>query len=259
MLESMHKAGIKPSSMCISVLPVIPPDLRPMVVLTGGRFATSDLNDLYRRVINRNNRLKKLIDLNAPEVIRRNEMRMLQEAVDALIDNSAARGGRAVSSTGGRRRLKSLSDMLKGKQGRFRQNLLGKRVDYSGRSVIVVGPELRLHQCGLPKVMALELFKPFIYNKLSEYGYVTTIKSAKKMVEKQRQEVWDILEEVVKEHPVLLNRAPTLHRPGRHLPRPTARRNPAVLRGPNRRSASRRSGRGPAHRAHPHRRHQHRR
>ena len=165
-LEGMQRAGIKPTSMCLTILPVIPPDLRPMVQLTGGRFATSDLNDLYRRVINRNNRLKKLIDLNAPEVIRRNEMRMLQEAVDALIDNSAALSGRAVAATGGRRRLKSLSDMLKGKQGRFRQNLLGKRVDYSGRSVIVVGPELKIHQCGLPKMMALELFKPFVIAEL---------------------------------------------------------------------------------------------
>ena len=170
-LEGMQSAGIEPSSLTLTVLPVIPPDLRPMVQLTGGRFATSDLNDLYRRVINRNNRLKKLIDLNAPEVIRRNEMRMLQEAVDALIDNSAARGGRAVNATGGRRRLKSISDMLKGKQGRFRQNLLGKRVDYSGRSVIVSGPQLKLHQCGLPKLMALELFKPFISNHLLSVGY----------------------------------------------------------------------------------------
>ena len=183
----------------------------PAGSLDGGRFATSDLNDLYRRVINRNNRLKRLMELNAPEIIIRNEKRMLQESVDALFDN----GRRGKTFTGPNKRpLRSLSDMLKGKQGRFRQNLLGKRVDYSGRSVIVVGPELKLHQCGLPKVMALELFKPFIYNKLSEYGYVTTIKSAKKMVEKQRQEVWDILEEVVKEHPVMLNRAPTLHRSG---------------------------------------------
>ena len=168
LLESMHRAGIKPSSMCLSVLPVIPPDLRPMVQLTGGRFATSDLNDLYRRVINRNNRLKKLVDLNAPEVICRNEQRMLQEAVDALIDNNNARSGRAVAATGQRRRLKSLSDMLKGKQGRFRQNLLGKRVDYSGRSVIVAGPELKIYQCGLPKMMALELFKPFVIGRLIE-------------------------------------------------------------------------------------------
>jgi DNA-directed RNA polymerase subunit beta' len=201
----------KPEWMMLEVIPVIPPELRPLVPLDGGRFATSDLNDLYRRVINRNNRLKRLMELNAPEIIVRNEKRMLQEAVDALFDN----GRRGKTFTGPNKRpLRSLSDMLKGKQGRFRQNLLGKRVDYSGRSVIVVGPELRLHQCGLPKIMALELFKPFIYNKLSEYGYVTTIKSAKKMVEKQRQEVWDILEEVVKEHPVMLNRAPTLHRLG---------------------------------------------
>jgi len=210
--ESFKNSGTnKPDWMMLDVIPVIPPELRPLVPLDGGRFATSDLNDLYRRVINRNNRLKRLIELSAPEIIVRNEKRMLQEAVDALFDN----GRRGKTFTGPNKRpLRSLSDMLKGKQGRFRQNLLGKRVDYSGRSVIVVGPELRLHQCGLPKVMALELFKPFIYNKLSEYGYVTTIKSAKKMVEKQRQEVWDILEEVVKEHPVLLNRAPTLHRLG---------------------------------------------
>src|SRR6266403_217054 len=210
-LESFRKSGNKPEWMILDVLPVIPPELRPLVPLDGGRFATSDLNDLYRRVINRNNRLKKLMELHAPDVIVRNEKRMLQEAVDALFDNG--RRGRVLRGTNNRP-LKSLSDMLKGKQGRFRQNLLGKRVDYSGRSVIVVGPELKLHQCGLPKIMALELFKPFIYNKLEERGHVTTIKSAKKMVEKQRQEVWDILEEVVKEHPVLLNRAPTLHRLG---------------------------------------------
>src|ERR1700761_1808123 len=210
-VEAFRVSGNKPEWMILTVVPVIPPDLRPLVPLDGGRFATSDLNDLYRRVINRNNRLKRLMELNAPEIIIRNEKRMLQESVDALFDN----GRRGKTFTGPNKRpLRSLSDMLKGKQGRFRQNLLGKRVDYSGRSVIVVGPELKLHQCGLPKVMALELFKPFIYNKLSEYGYVTTIKSAKKMVEKQRQEVWDILEEVVKEHPVLLNRAPTLHRLG---------------------------------------------
>ncbi|MEK6704226.1 MAG: DNA-directed RNA polymerase subunit beta' [Bdellovibrionota bacterium] len=211
-VESFKISGSnKPEWMMLEVIPIIPPELRPLVPLDGGRFATSDLNDLYRRVINRNNRLKRLMELNAPEIIIRNEKRMLQEAVDALFDN----GRRGKIFTGPNKRpLRSLSDMLKGKQGRFRQNLLGKRVDYSGRSVIVVGPELKLHQCGLPKVMALELFKPFIYNKLSEYGYVTTIKSAKKMVEKQRQEVWDILEEVVKEHPVLLNRAPTLHRLG---------------------------------------------
>ena len=195
----------------LEVIPVIPPDLRPLVPLDGGRFATSDLNDLYRRVINRNNRLKRLMELNAPDIIIRNEKRMLQEAVDALFDNG--RRGKAITGPN-KRPLKSLSDMLKGKQGRFRQNLLGKRVDYSGRSVIVVGPELRLHQCGLPKKMALELFKPFIYNKLEEQGYVTTIKRAKKMVEKERPEVWDILDEVIREHPVMLNRAPTLHRLG---------------------------------------------
>src|SRR5258706_6399847 len=189
----------------------MPADLRPLVPLDGGRFATSDLNDLYRRVTNRNNRLRRLQELNAPEIIIRNEKRMLQEAVDALFDN----GRRGKTFTGPNKRpLRSLSDMLKGKAGRFRQNLLGKRVDYSGRSVIVVGPELKLHQCGLPKKMALELFKPFVYNKLEEKGYVTTIKSAKKMVEQEKIEVWDILSEVVQEHPVLLNRAPTLHRLG---------------------------------------------
>ncbi len=210
-VEAFRDSGNQPEHMMLEVLPVLPPDLRPLVPLDGGRFATSDLNDLYRRVINRNNRLKRLQDLNAPEIIIRNERRMLQEAVDALFDN----GRRGKVFTGPNKRpLRSLSDMLKGKQGRFRQNLLGKRVDYSGRSVIVVGPELRLHQCGLPKKMALELFKPFIYNKLEERGFVTTIKAAKKMVEKEREEVWDILEEVIKEHPVLLNRAPTLHRLG---------------------------------------------
>ena len=213
-LESMQRAGIKPSSMCLSVLPVIPPDLRPMVQLTGGRFATSDLNDLYRRVINRNNRLKKLIDLNAPEVIRRNEMRMLQEAVDALVDNNAARSGRAVSSTGQRRRLKSLSDMLKGKQGRFRQNLLGKRVDYSGRSVIVAGPELKINQCGLPKMMALELFKPFVIGYLITNDHAHNIRSATRLIESGEYIVWDALDEVIKGKYVLLNRAPTLHRLG---------------------------------------------
>jgi DNA-directed RNA polymerase subunit beta' len=208
---SFLDSGNKPEWMMLEVVPVIPPDLRPLVPLDGGRFATSDLNDLYRRVINRNNRLKRLQELNAPDIIIRNEKRMLQEAVDALFDN----GRRGKTITGPNKRpLKSLSDMLKGKQGRFRQNLLGKRVDYSGRSVIVVGPELKLHQCGLPKIMALELFKPFIYNKLEEKGYVTTIKSAKKLVEKERPEVWDILDEVIREHPVLLNRAPTLHRLG---------------------------------------------
>src|SRR5438094_1790924 len=210
-VEAFRTSGNKPEWMMMDVIPVIPPDLRPLVPLDGGRFATSDLNDLYRRVINRNNRLKRLQELNAPDIIIRNEKRMLQEAVDALFDN----GRRGKTITGPNKRpLKSLSDMLKGKQGRFRQNLLGKRVDYSGRSVIVVGPELKLHQCGLPKIMALELFKPFIYNKLEERGHVTTIKSAKKMVEKERPEVWDILEEVIREHPVLLNRAPTLHRLG---------------------------------------------
>ena len=197
--------------MILEVIPVIPPELRPLVPLDGGRFATSDLNDLYRRVINRNNRLKRLIELRAPDIIVRNEKRMLQEAVDALFDNG--RRGRIITGAN-KRPLKSLSDMLKGKQGRFRQNLLGKRVDYSGRSVIVVGPELKLHQCGLPKKMALELFKPFIYSKLELYGLATTIKAAKRMVEKERPEVWDILEEVIREHPVLLNRAPTLHRLG---------------------------------------------
>lgn len=214
MLEGMLNAGIKPTSMMMTILPVIPPDLRPMVQLTGGRFATSDLNDLYRRVINRNNRLKKLIELNAPEVIRRNEQRMLQEAVDALIDNNNARSGRAVSSTGGRRRLKSLSDMLKGKQGRFRQNLLGKRVDYSGRSVIVAGPQLSIQHCGLPKMMALELFKPFVMGRLIEQGFAHNIKSATRMIEASENAVWDALDEVIKGKYVLLNRAPTLHRLG---------------------------------------------
>lgn len=212
MLESMLNAGIEPGSMCVSILPVIPPDLRPMVQLTGGRFATSDMNDLYRRVINRNNRLKKLMDLNAPEVIRRNEQRMLQEAVDALIDNSAARSGRAVSATGGRRRLKSLSDQLKGKQGRFRQNLLGKRVDYSGRSVIVSGPELAIDECGLPKLMALELFKPFVIGWLMEHEYAHNIKSATRLIEANENIIWDALDDVIKGKYVLLNRAPTLHR-----------------------------------------------
>ncbi len=212
LLESMHRAGIKPDSMCLSVLPVIPPDLRPMVQLTGGRFATSDLNDLYRRVINRNNRLKKLIELNAPEVIRRNEQRMLQEAVDALIDNNNARSGRAVAATGQRRRLKSISDMLKGKQGRFRQNLLGKRVDYSGRSVIVAGPELKISQCGLPKMMALELFKPFVIGNLIANELAHNIRSATRMIEMSETAVWDALDEVIKGKYVLLNRAPSLHR-----------------------------------------------
>ena len=211
LLEAFRKSGTRPEWMILQVVPVIPPELRPLVPLDGGRFATSDLNDLYRRVINRNNRLKRLLELNAPDIIIRNEKRMLQESVDALFDNG--RRGRVITGTN-KRPLKSLSDMLKGKQGRFRQNLLGKRVDYSGRSVIVVGPELKLHQCGLPKKMALELFRPFIYSKLELYGYANTIKSAKKMVEKERPEVWEILEEVIREHPVLLNRAPTLHRLG---------------------------------------------
>ena len=210
-IEALRISGNKPEWMILEVIPVIPPDLRPMVQLDGGRFATSDLNDLYRRVINRNNRLKRLLDLGAPDIIVRNEKRMLQEAVDALIDNG--RRGRPVTGPGSRP-LKSLSDMLKGKQGRFRQNLLGKRVDYSGRSVIVVGPELKFYQCGLPKTMALELFKPFIMKKLVEDGFAHNIKSAKRMVEKVKSEVWDVLDEVIKEHPVLLNRAPTLHRLG---------------------------------------------
>jgi len=211
LLEAFQQSGNKPEWMIMTVLPVLPPDLRPLVPLDGGRFATSDLNDLYRRVINRNNRLKRLLDLAAPDIIVRNEKRMLQEAVDALLDNG--RRGRAITGSN-KRPLKSLADMIKGKQGRFRQNLLGKRVDYSGRSVITVGPTLRLHQCGLPKKMALELFKPFIYGKLEGRGLATTIKAAKKMVEREAPEVWDVLDEVIREHPVLLNRAPTLHRLG---------------------------------------------
>ena len=210
-VEAFRDSGNKPEWMILEVIPVLPPDLRPLVPLEGGRFATSDLNDLYRRVINRNNRLKRLLELDAPDIIIRNEKRMLQEAVDVLFDNG--RRGRTITGPN-KRPLKSLSDMLKGKQGRFRQNLLGKRVDYSGRSVIVVGPHLRLHQCGLPKKMALELFKPFIYNRLENLGYVTTIKSARKMVENGTKEVWDVLDEIVREYPVLLNRAPTLHRLG---------------------------------------------
>ncbi|MFH1287955.1 MAG: DNA-directed RNA polymerase subunit beta', partial [bacterium] len=210
-VEAFRKSGNLPEWMIMDIIPVLPAELRPLVPLDGGRFATSDLNDLYRRVINRNNRLKKLIELRAPDVIVRNEKRMLQEAVDALFDNG--RRGQAVKGPG-KRPLKSLSSMLRGKQGRFRQNLLGKRVDYSGRSVIVVGPELKLHQCGLPKKMALELFKPFIIKKLDEKGFTHTIKSAKKMVEDVRPEVWDILEDVVRGHTILLNRAPTLHRLG---------------------------------------------
>jgi len=210
-VEAFKVSGNKPEWMILKVIPVIPPELRPLVPLDGGRFATSDLNDLYRRVINRNNRLRRLMDLRAPDIIIRNEKRMLQESVDALFDNG--RRGRVITGSN-KRPLKSLSDMLKGKQGRFRQNLLGKRVDYSGRSVIVVGPELKLHQCGLPKKLALELFKPFIYSRLESLGISSTVKQAKRMVEKQTPEVWDILEEVIREHPVLLNRAPTLHRLG---------------------------------------------
>ncbi|HAE91062.1 MAG TPA: DNA-directed RNA polymerase subunit beta', partial [Tissierella sp.] len=210
-VEAFRKSGNRPEWMILDVIPVIPPDLRPMVQLDGGRFATSDLNDLYRRVINRNNRLKRLLDLGAPDIIVRNEKRMLQEAVDALIDNG--RRGRPVTGPGNRP-LKSLSDMLKGKQGRFRQNLLGKRVDYSGRSVIVVGPELKFYQCGIPKKMALELFKPFVMKKLVEEGHAHNIKSAKRMVERVKPQVWDVLDAVIKDHPVLLNRAPTLHRLG---------------------------------------------
>ncbi|MFO7340554.1 MAG: DNA-directed RNA polymerase subunit beta', partial [Lysobacteraceae bacterium] len=211
LIEAFIESGNRPEWMVLTVLPVLPPDLRPLVPLDGGRFATSDLNDLYRRVINRNNRLRRLLELNAPDIIVRNEKRMLQESVDALMDNG--RRGRAITGTN-KRPLKSLADMIKGKQGRFRQNLLGKRVDYSGRSVIVVGPYLKLHQCGLPKKMALELFKPFVFAKLQRRGLATTIKAAKKLVEREEPEVWDILEEVIREHPVLLNRAPTLHRLG---------------------------------------------
>jgi DNA-directed RNA polymerase subunit beta' len=218
LIEAFIASGTRPEWMILDVVPVLPPELRPLVPLDGGRFATSDLNDLYRRVINRNNRLKRLMELRAPDIIVRNEKRMLQEAVDALFDNG--RRGRVITGAN-KRPLKSLSDMLKGKQGRFRQNLLGKRVDYSGRSVIVVGPELKLHQCGLPKKMALELFKPFIYHKLELYGLATTVKAAKKMVERERPEVWDILEEVIREHPVMLNRAPTLHRLGIQAFEPT--------------------------------------
>ena len=217
-VEAFLRSGSRPEWMIMNVVPVIPPELRPLVPLDGGRFATSDLNDLYRRVINRNNRLKRLIELRAPDIIVRNEKRMLQESVDALFDNG--RRGRVITG-GNKRPLKSLSDMLKGKQGRFRQNLLGKRVDYSGRSVIVVGPELKLHQCGLPKKMALELFKPFIYSRLEAKGLSATVKQSKKMVEKERPEVWDILDEVIREHPVMLNRAPTLHRLGIQAFEPT--------------------------------------
>src|ERR1700692_551211 len=211
LVEAFVESNSRPEWMILEVVPVIPPELRPLVPLDGGRFATSDLNDLYRRVINRNNRLKRLIELRAPDIIIRNEKRMLQEAVDALFDNG--RRGRVITGAN-KRPLKSLADMLKGKQGRFRQNLLGRRVDYSARSVIVVGPELLLHQCGLPKKMALELFKPFIYSRLDAKGFSQTVKQSKKLVEKEKPEVWDILEEVIREHPVLLNRAPTLHRLG---------------------------------------------
>ncbi|MDE2087987.1 MAG: DNA-directed RNA polymerase subunit beta', partial [Xanthomonadaceae bacterium] len=210
-IEAFMESGNRPEWMVLTVIPVIPPELRPLVPLDGGRFATSDLNDLYRRVINRNNRLKRLIELRAPDIIIRNEKRMLQESVDALFDNG--RRGRVITGAN-KRPLKSLADMLKGKQGRFRQNLLGKRVDYSGRSVIVVGPELKLHECGLPKKMALELFKPFIYARLDAKGLSGTVKQSKRMVEREQPQVWDILEEVIREHPVLLNRAPTLHRLG---------------------------------------------
>ena len=210
-INAFVATGNSPASMVLTKIPVIPPDLRPMVQLDGGRFATSDLNDLYRRVINRNTRLKRLLELGAPEIIVNNEKRMLQESVDALFDNG--RRGRPVAGPGNRP-LKSISDMLKGKQGRFRQNLLGKRVDYSGRSVIVVGPQLQLHQCGLPKAMALELFKPFVMKRLVEKNYAQNVKAAKRKVERQRPEVWDVLDDVIREHPVLLNRAPTLHRLG---------------------------------------------
>ena len=217
-IEAFIEFGNRPEWMILTVVPVIPPELRPLVPLDGGRFATSDLNDLYRRVINRNNRLKRLMELRAPDIIIRNEKRMLQESVDALFDNG--RRGRVITGAN-KRPLKSLADMLKGKQGRFRQNLLGKRVDYSGRSVIVVGPELKLHQCGLPKKMALELFKPFIYARLQAMGQAATVKQAKKLVEKEKGEVWDVLDEVIREHPVLLNRAPTLHRLGIQAFEPT--------------------------------------
>ncbi len=210
-VEAFLRSNNRPEWMILTVLPVIPPDLRPMVQLDGGRFATSDMNDLYRRVINRNNRLKRLLELGAPDVIVRNEKRMLQEAVDSLIDNSQR--GKALSRRG-RRELKSLSDLLKGKKGRFRRNLLGKRVDYSGRSVIVVGPQLKLYQCGLPKTMALELYRPFVISRLVEHNYAANVKGARRFIERNRPEVWEVLEEVIKERPVLLNRAPTLHRLG---------------------------------------------
>ena len=228
--KSLVKSGTRPHWMLITNLPVIPPDLRPMVQLDGGRFAASDLNDLYRRVINRNNRLKRLLEINAPEVITRNEKRMLQEAVDALIDNSIRHGKEVTASTGQRRKLRSLADMLKGKQGRFRQNLLGKRVDYSGRSVIVVGPELKLHQCGLPKRMALELFKPFVISKLILREYAHNVRSANRLIEQERAEVYDILEEVTRDHFVLLNRAPTLHRLGFQAFQPVLIEGPCTYR-----------------------------
>src|SRR5512146_2659039 len=217
-LEAFNASGIQPEWMVMTVLPVLPPELRPLVPLDGGRFATSDLNDLYRRVINRNNRLRRLLELKAPDIIVRNEKRMLQESVDSLLDNG--RRGKAMTGAN-KRQLKSLADMIKGKSGRFRQNLLGKRVDYSGRSVIVVGPQLKLHQCGLPKKMALELFKPFIFERLEKMGLATTIKAGKRMVEAEEPIVWDILEEVIREHPILLNRAPTLHRLGIQAFEPT--------------------------------------
>src|SRR3990167_5469236 len=220
LLRAFEKNGVEPKWTVLNVVPVIPPDMRPMVALDGGRFATSDLNDLYRRVINRNNRLKRLKDLNAPEVISRNEKRMLQEAVDALLDNNARHSKTVLAATGKKRQLKSLADQLKGKQGRFRQNLLGKRIDYSGRSVIVVGPSLKLHQCGIPKKMALELFKPFVIAQLIKREYVHNIRSANRFIESDRPETWDILEEVTKKAHVLLNRAPTLHRLGIQAFRP---------------------------------------
>ena len=244
--KALKKSGNRPEWMVLDVVPVIPPDLRPLVRLDGGRFATSDLNDLYRRVINRNNRLKKLIELRAPELIIRNEKRMLQEAVDALFDNG--KRGR-VHLGANRRPLKSLSESLRGKQGRFRQNLLGKRVDYSGRSVIVVGPELKLNQCGLPKKMALELFKPFIFHKLEKEGLVPSVKVAREWHEQERPEVWDFLEEVVREHPIFLNRAPTLHRLGIQAFDPilvegkAIQIHPAGLRGLQRRLRRRPDGR----------------
>ena len=248
-LEAFIESGNRPEWMVMTVIPVIPPELRPLVPLDGGRFATSDLNDLYRRVINRNNRLKRLIELRAPDIIIRNEKRMLQESVDALFDNG--RRGRVITGAN-KRPLKSLADMLKGKQGRFRQNLLGKRVDYSGRSVIVVGPDLKLHECGLPKKMALELFKPFIYARLDAKGLSGTVKQSKRMVEREQPQVWDILEEVIREHPVLLNRAPDPAPPGHPGVRAQADRRqghpaaPAGLHGLQRRLRRRPDGRARA-------------